>query len=172
MSVRYQKNCSKLVPIYMCIKDYIKSGKKVCQTVMGEKIDEEIVVLLLEMLNPLAIKAAIKVQDELNKRKIETDSFFREQVERAQYEAEIARKRYMLVDPQNRLVATELESEWNGKIRELEKLKDGYGKKKKDDLKEMTKTTRSDIIKITEDFASIWSSEEVSFRDKSECCVY
>ena len=166
MSVRYQKNCSKLVPIYMCIKDYIKSGKKVCQTVMGEKIDEEIGGLLLEMLNPLAIKAAVKVEDELKKRKIETDSFFRQQVERAQYEAEIARKRYMLVDPQNRLVATELESEWNGKIRELEKLKDEYEKKKKDGLKEMTKTTRSDIIKITEDFASIWSSEEVSFRDK------
>ena len=100
MSVRYQKNCSKLVPIYMCIKDYIKSGKKVCQTVMGEKIDEEIGGLLLEMLNPLAIKAAIKVEDELKKRKIETDSFHRQQVERAQYEAEIARKRYMLVDPQ------------------------------------------------------------------------
>ncbi|MCX6382894.1 MAG: recombinase family protein [Actinobacteria bacterium] len=166
MSVRYQKNCSKLVPIYMCIKDYIKSGKKVCQTVMGEKVDEEISKMLLEMLNPLAIKAAIKVEDELNKRKLEADNFYRQQVERAKYDMEIARKRYMLVDPANRLVATELESEWNGKIRELEKIKDGYEKKKKDDLKEMTKTTRSDIIKITEDFASIWSSKEVSFRDK------
>jgi len=166
MSVRYQKNCSKIVPRYMCIKDYIKNGKKICQTVMGEKVDEEIGKLLLGMLNPLAIKAAIKVQDELKRRKIETSSFYRQQVERAQYEAEIARKRYMLVDPQNRLVATELESEWNRKIRELEKLKDKYERKKKDDLKEVTKTEKSDIIKITKDFAKIWSSENVSFRDR------
>ena len=99
MSVRYQKNCSKLVPIYMCIKDYIENGKKVCQTVMGEKVDEEIGELLLEMLNPLAIKAAVKVEDELKKRKLEADNFYRQQVERAKYDMEIARKRYMLVDP-------------------------------------------------------------------------
>ena len=91
---------------------------------------------------------------------------YSQQVERAQYEAELAKRRYMCVDPGNRLVATELESEWNGKIHELEKLKDEYEKKKKDDLRQMTKTTRSDIIKITEDFASIWSSQNVSFKDK------
>jgi len=166
MSVRYQKNCSKLVPIYMCIKDYINSGDKVCQTVMGEKVDEEIGKLILEMLNPLAIKTAIKVQEELKKREIETDSFHQQQIERAGYEAEIARKRYMLVDPANRLVATELESEWNSKIRELEKLKDEYEVKKKDALKKMAKTTRLDIMDITKDFARIWDSQNVSFKDK------
>jgi hypothetical protein len=166
MSVRYQKNCSKLVPIYTCTKDYIKSGKKVCQTVMGEKIDQEIGALILEMLNPLAIKAAIKVENELDKRKIETENFFKQQVQRAQYETEIARRRYMLVDPANRLVATELESEWNSKIRELEKQKEEYEKKKKDHLRQVSKTIRSDIVKITEDFASIWGSKNVSFKDK------
>jgi len=166
MTVRYRQSCSKLIPVYTCQRDRIENGAKVCQTVAGEKVDEEISKLLLEMLNPLAIKTAIKVEDELKKRKIETDGFFSQQVERAGYEAEIARKRYMLVDPANRLVATELESEWNGKIRELEKLKDEYEKKKKDDLRQMTKITRSDIIKITEDFASIWSSQNVSFKDK------
>jgi len=166
MSVRYQKNCSKLVPIYMCIKDYIKSGSKVCQTVNGEKVEEDIGKLLLEMLNPLAVKAAIRVQEELKKREVEIDSFHRQQIERAGYEAETARKRYMLVDPQNRLVATELESEWNSKIRELEKLKDEYEKKKKDTLRQMAKNTRSDIVNITKDFASVWESQNVSFKDK------
>lgn len=166
MSVRYQKNCSKLVPIYTCMRDCTQNGAKVCQIVMGEKVDEEISKLLLEMLNPLAIKAAIKVQNELSQRKLEADSFYRQQVERAKYEMELARKRYMLVDPQNRLVATELEAEWNLKIRELEKLKDEYEKKKEDDLKEVTKTTKSDIMQIANDFAKIWSSTNVSFRDK------
>ncbi|MFZ3386296.1 MAG: recombinase family protein [Candidatus Hydromicrobium sp.] len=166
MSVRYQKNCSKLVPIYTCMRDCTQNGAKVCQIVMGEKVDEEISKLLLEMLNPLAIKAAIKVQNELSQRKLEASSFYRQQVERAKYEMELARKRYMLVDPQNRLVATELEAEWNLKIRELEKHKDEYEKKKEDDLKEVTKTTKSDIMQIANDFAKIWSSANVSFRDK------
>ena len=166
MNVRYLKNRFKLVPIYMCTKDYIENGAKVCQTVMGEKVDEEISKMLLEMLNPLAVKAAINVQNELNARKLEADNFYRQQVERAKYEMEIARKRYMLVDPQNRLVATELEAEWNLKIREMEKIKNEYEKKKENDLKEVTKTAKSDIMQIVDDFAGIWSSEEVSYRDK------
>ena len=173
MSVRYQKNCSKLVPIYMCIKDYIKSGAKVCQTVNGEKVDEEIGKLILEMLNPLAIGAAIKVEEELKSRAIETDSFHRQQIERAGYEAEIARKRYMLVDPANRLVATELESEWNSEIRELERLKEEYENKKKDALRQMTKTTTSDITSVSQklnDKYTIgpWKLYDLSFRGEKD----
>ncbi|MHB8280641.1 MAG: recombinase family protein [Candidatus Humimicrobiaceae bacterium] len=166
MSVRYHQNCSKLVPIYTCVKDYIENGAKVCQTVMGEKVDEEISKLLLEMLNPLAIEAAIKVQNELNTRKLEVDKFYKQQVERARYEMELARKRYMLVDPENRLVATELEANWNLKIRELEKAQQEYEKKKENDLKEVTESTKSDIMQIAPDFAAFWNKENVPFREK------
>ena len=166
MTVGYRQNCSKLVPVYTCQRDRIENGAKVCQTVAGEKVDEEISELLLEMLNPLAIKAAIKVEDELKKRKLETDSFYRQQVERVRYEAELARKRYMLVDPQNRLVATELEAAWNQKLRQLEKTRQEYEKKKEDDLKEVRQTTKADIIKIASDFPKLWSNPGVSFREK------
>ena len=166
MSVRYQQNHSKLVPIYTCMKDYIENGAKVCQTVMGEKVDEEISKLLLEMLNPLAIEAAIKVQNELNTRKLEADKFYKQQVERSRYEMELARKRYMLVDPQNRLVATELEANWNLKIRELEKAGQEYEKKKENDLKEVTQSTKSDIMQIASDFGNLWSNPNVTFREK------
>ncbi|MHB8280649.1 MAG: recombinase family protein [Candidatus Humimicrobiaceae bacterium] len=166
MNVRYQQNRSKLVPIYMCTKDYIENGKKVCQRLMGEKVDEEISKMLLEMLNPLAIKAAINVENELSTRKIEADKFYRHQAERAKYDMEIARKRYMLVDPQNRLVATELEADWNLKISELEKLKQEYEKKKKKNLKNAENYLESDIMQTVDDFSNIWSSENVSSRDK------
>jgi len=133
---------------------------------MGEKVDEEISKMLLEMLNPLAIKAAINVENELDARKIEADKFYLHQVERAKYDMEIARKRYMLVDPQNRLVATELEADWNLKIRELEKLKQEYEKKKEKNLKNAENYLESDIMQTVDDFANIWSSEKVSSRDK------
>jgi len=166
MTVRYKQNCSKLVPVYVCQKDRIEKGAKVCQTVAGEKVDEEIGKLLLEMLNPLAIKVAIEVQNELSERKLEADKFYRQQVERARYEMELAKKRYMLVDPQNRLVATELEAAWNQKLRQLEKAQQEYEKKKRKDLKEMTETNKADIIKIASDFAKLWSNPNVSYREK------
>lgn len=118
------------------------------------------------MLNPLAIKAAIEVQNELSQRKLETDKFYRQQVERAGYETELAKKRYMLVDPQNRLVATELEAAWNQKLRQLEKTRQEYEKKKEDDLKEVKQTTRADIIRVASDFPRLWTSPNIAFREK------
>jgi len=166
MTVRYQQNSSKLVPVYTCQRDRIENGAKVCQTVVGEKVDEEISKLLLEMINPLAIKAAIKVQNELSARKLETDKFYDQQVERAQYETELAKKRYMSVDPGNRLVATELEASWNQKLRYLEEMQQKLKKKKEKDLEQMGQAARADITKIASDFPKIWNSPNVSFKEK------
>jgi len=166
MTVRYRQNCSKLVPVYTCQRDRIENGANVCQTVMGEKVDEEISKLIFEMINPLAIKAAIKVQDELGVRKLEADKFYSQQLERAQYEAELAKRRYMCVDPGNRLVATELEASWNQKLRHLEEMQQKIEKKKEKDLEVMEQATRKDIAKIASDFPKIWNSPNVSFREK------
>ena len=58
MTVRYRQNYSKLVPVYTCLRECIENGKKACQIVMGEKVDEEIAKLLLKMLNPLTLEVA------------------------------------------------------------------------------------------------------------------
>jgi hypothetical protein len=166
MTVRYRQNSTKLIPVYTCQRDRIENGAKACQTVAGEKVDEEISKLLLEMINPLAIKAAIKVQNELGARKLEADKFYDQQVERAQYEAELAKKRYMSVDPGNRLVATELEASWNQKLRHLEETRQKLTEKKEKDLAEVGQAARKDITRIASDFPKIWNSPNVSFREK------
>lgn len=166
MSVRYQQNCSKLVPIYTCQKDCIENGKKICQTVMGENVDEEMSKLLIEMLNPLALEVALEVQNELNMRKLETDKFYKQQVERARYEMELARKRYMLVDPENRLVATELEAEWNLKIRELSQAQEQYEKQEELASKKVLESTKSDIMGIISDFPDLWRNTDVPVKEK------
>ncbi|MBM3701197.1 MAG: recombinase family protein [Actinobacteria bacterium] len=166
MTVRYRQSCAKLVPVYTCQRDRIENGAKVCQTVAGEKVDEEISKLLIEMVNPLAIKAAIKVQNELDLRKLESDKFYSQQVQKAQYEAELAKRRYMCVDPENRLVATELEASWNQKLRYLEETRQNLAKKKEKDLEQIKQAASKDITKIASDFPKIWNSPNVSFREK------
>lgn len=165
MSIRYRQNYLKLVPVYTCLKKCIENSTSACQIVMGEKVDGQIAKLLLKMLNPLNLEVALKVQDELNTRKLETDKFYKQQLERVRYDMELARKRYMLVDPQNRLVATELEAEWNLKIRELEKAQKDYEKKNLDLAKEAD-FSKSDIMQIVSDFTDLWDNEDVSFKDK------
>ncbi len=67
-------------------------------------------------MTPLALEVALAVQEELEARAREADDLRRKQVERARYEAELAQRRYLLVSPENRLVADSLEADWNRKL--------------------------------------------------------
>ena len=70
--------------------------------------------LLLEMVNPVTLDVTLTVQQELQARLDESDRLRKQQVEQARYEAELAQRRYLRVDPENRLVADSLEALNNG----------------------------------------------------------
>lgn len=78
--------------------------------------------MLLETLAPAALEAALAVQDEIAGRIAQTEAMRRSQLERARYDGELARRRYLQVDPDHRLVADALEADWNTRLRQLETL--------------------------------------------------
>ena len=80
--------------------------------------------LLVQSVTPLALEVALNVQSEIQSRLAEAERLRQQQVQRAQYEAERAQVRYMRVDPNNRLVADTLETQWNEKLRLLAQAKE------------------------------------------------
>ena len=82
-------------------------------------LDQQIGQLLIDTLTPLAIEAALTVTAELEHRAAEADALRAAHVERARYHADLARRRYLAVDPANRLVADTLEADWNTALRAL-----------------------------------------------------
>ena len=85
--------------------------------------------LLLATVTPLALEVALAVQAELEGRAAEADALRRQHVERARHAAEAARRRYLAVDPDNRLVAANLEADWNESLRALAAAQDEYERK-------------------------------------------
>jgi DNA invertase Pin-like site-specific DNA recombinase len=117
MTVRYHHRFGRLTPDYMCQRNRVEQSQPVCQRIPGTGIDEAIGQLLVRSVTPLALEVALNVQDEIQQRLAEADRLRHQQVQRAQYEADRARVRYMRVDPNNRLVADTLETQWNEKLR-------------------------------------------------------
>jgi hypothetical protein len=72
-------------------------------------------------------------------------------VERARYEADLAQRRYMRVDPDNRLVATALEAEWNSALREVTEAQKEYEQQVGAELCGLTESQRSDILALATD---------------------
>jgi len=127
MTVRYHQRKDRLESEYVCQAMGIEYGNPICQRVHGAVVDTPVGELLVATLTPHALQAAIAVADELAARADEADRLRAAAVERAQYQADLARRRYLAVDPDNRLVATSLEADWNQALRELAEATDTYG---------------------------------------------
>lgn len=166
MTVRYHSRRGQLFPGYICQREGIAYGEPVCQHVPGASVDQAIGELLVEAVNPVALEVTLAVQRELQSRFDEADRLRHAQVERAQYECELAQRRYMRVDPDNRLVADSLEAQWNEKLRALAQAHEEYALRKEQDARVLTHEQRNAILALASDFPRLWNDPGTSDRDR------
>ena len=165
MRVRYHQG-QELIPSYICFNDMSHFGGKMCQAIPGTGVDSAISALLLEAVAPMALDVALQVQEELTRRCEEVRVVHKRQLERARYEAELARRRYMRVDPENRLVAESLEDDWNEKLAALEKAEKEYELKCKANELDVNEEDRKAILTLATDFPHLWNDPKTSHRDR------
>jgi hypothetical protein len=126
MTIRYHQRRGVEIPDYQCMSEAIQTGGRRCLVVPGGGVDEAISRLVLDTVTPLALEVALTVQAELETRADEADALRRSHVERTRHRTDLARRRYLAVDPDNRLVADSLEADWNDALRQLQTAQDDY----------------------------------------------
>jgi len=162
---KYQRN-RRIDPVYLCQRNRIERWESSCQYIPGAGIDEAIGKLLLESVTPLTLEVALQVQQELENRFKEADKLRKQQVQRAEYEANLARRRFMQVDPDNRLVADTLEAEWNEKLRHLQDANDYYEKHRRRESERLEKAQREEVLQLAKDFPRLWKNPRTPVREK------
>jgi DNA invertase Pin-like site-specific DNA recombinase len=130
MTVRYHLQGARRVPDYVCHRHGVEHAEPLCQQIVGGELDAAIGRLLVEAVTPVTLEVALAVQKELESRSEESDRLRRQAVERARYESDLARRRYMRCDPDNRLVADSLEAEWNQALRNQTAAQEHYDKQR------------------------------------------
>jgi DNA invertase Pin-like site-specific DNA recombinase len=166
MTVRYHNRLGRQVPVYVCQRDRIEYAGRICQHIPGAGIDDAIGELLLDTVTPTALEVALQVQDELRKRVDEVDQLHRQRVERAQHEVELARRRFMQVDPDNRLAADALEADWNEKLRVHKDAQERYEKQREESRVEQSDDQRARIAAIATDFPALWRDPKTPHRER------
>src|SRR5260370_23975515 len=166
MGVHYNIAYNQTAPTYVCGEASIRRAEKVCQRVPGIVVDRASSDLLLELMEPLTLEVALAVKQEVEARITETDALRRKHGERARYEAELARRRYLKVDPDHRLVADSLEAEWNNKLRSLTEAQEHYDKQTKKQRLLIDSQTREQLLSLTDDFPRIWNKPSVEPRER------
>ena len=166
MTPRYQVRGEHLVPIYRCDQETIQRGESPCQRILGTGIDAAIGKLLLEAVTPVALEVALVVQQEIQSRGKEADRLRKTQVERARYEADLAQRRYMQVDPANRLVIDTLEADWNSKLRALDEVQQEYERQGAADRELLSEEQQTRILALATDFPKLWGNPSTPHRER------
>jgi len=135
-------------------------------------IDAAVSDLLLQSFTPLAVDLSFQIQDELRQRYEALDRIRRQHLQRLEYEANMARRRYMQVDPENRLVADTLEAEWNNKLRAVKDAHEEYEKQRQSDSHVIGEKEKKEIIALATDFPGLWNNLKTSHQDKKRIVRY
>jgi DNA invertase Pin-like site-specific DNA recombinase len=166
MGIRYQRNGSVLM--YECHQLHSQLAARTCQTMRGDRIDQAVVACFLEAIKPAHLEVALSALDQVEARARHVDHQWQRQIERAQYEADLARRRDIAVDPDNRLVARSLEREWNEKLAEVEKLEREHQLLPKPAALLLTTAQREQIRRLAHDLPAIWHASTTTFVERKQ----
>lgn len=166
MSVRYHHLPSGLKPQYFCVNRGPTMSESPCQVIEGAVIDAAVGELIIQVFQPSALAVAVAVQEEVRARLEEADRYRRRAVERAQYEADLTRRRYMKVDPENRLVADSLEAEWNEKLRAVEQAQRDCEEQRAADESVLTEEARKRISNLAGEFPALWRDTRTPAKER------
>jgi DNA invertase Pin-like site-specific DNA recombinase len=167
MTVRYhQRGGRRIVPDYVCQRAGIAQAQPPCQRIPGAALDRAVAELLLRMVTPEAMALVGVMQEEVVLRAEEAQRLRHLQVERAQYEVDLAQRRYLRVDPDNRLVAQVLEAEWNAKLRELATAQEAEAQFRQSDTRPVSQQDWQRLREIPERLAQFWQHPQTTARDR------
>jgi len=150
---------------YRCQRPRIHVGEKGCQTIGGKRIDEAVVAAFLEATAPPRLEAVGQMQEQLRAENEAIERSWALQVEKADYEAKRAERQFHAVEPENRIVARELERRWNERLKELEVIrqKAGAARRKIFWLSEERMIRAQQLVQNLEE---VWRSETTTNRDR------
>jgi len=172
MRVRYRSQRGRLESWYVCDRATDARAEPNCQSIAGPPIDEAIGLLVSEKMTPAAVEMALEIRKEIEGRYQEADRLRCRAVERAQVDADLAQRRFMMVDPSNRLVADTLEADWNDKLRALTKARDERERARREDQVMIDDALRERFVAMMTDFKRLWMDSSISNRERKRMLAY
>ena len=172
LGARYVARRGRLEAWYVCGQAHMSRGEPSCQSIAGPPIDTAIGELVATEMTPAAVELALEIRKEIEARHDEADRLRLRAVERAQFEADLAQRRFMLVDPNNRLVADTLEREWNDKLRALAKAQEDRERERQENRVAVNEAIRDRLVAMTTDFKTLWRDPSLPNRERKRLLAY
>jgi predicted DNA-binding transcriptional regulator AlpA len=156
-------------PGYHCAgKDIVDGRGQYCLNVSGMVIEQAVANAFLEAVTPAAVEATMLSIQQLQANHDAALSQWRLEVERTRYEAERAERRYRAVEPENRLVARGLETEWEKRLHDLAAAETELRRREQQRPNPIGPEQLKRIQMLGSDIRQVWTAPAITDRDRKE----
>ena len=163
MNVQYTRS---RYPRYVCTQPPVQGSSAVCQAFGATRLEQAFEQLVLEALAPLGMEAMLAAETAYLHADDAQRALWQQRVERARYEADLARRQYDAVDPANRLVARALEQRWEQALGALDALEREAAAKQQTFAQALSSEEKSRLRRFAEDLPSLWHAPTTRIQDK------
>jgi DNA invertase Pin-like site-specific DNA recombinase len=166
LTVRYGGRDSRHT--YVCTRMMSEYGAEVCQSMAGPPLDQFVSKRVLEALEPAALELSLEAVKNLEREREELERLWQQRLERAAYEAERAGRQFRLVEPENRLVARQLEREWEEKLAAQKKLQEEHRRFEREQPRVLSPSECEAIRRLAVDIPALWEASTTTDADRKE----
>jgi len=163
LSVAYTGNPQSR-PVYRCDKPNLMMGLPRCMTFGGSRADTAIAKELLRAVEPMAIEAALEAERMHRDRQDEQQRILDLELQQARYEANLAERRYAACDPDNRLIAAQLEKNWETALRRVHDLQARHLNQKQ----ETVGVNPGAFADLADNLSAAWHAPGVTMRARQQ----
>ena len=164
MVVAYQGRDGRLR--YRCDRALVAYAAPMCQTLAGAVLDDLVATQVLAALAPAALEVSLAAADDLQHQREQLHQHWQQQLERARYQAERARRQYDVTEPENRLVARALERRWEETLKEQRRLEEDYARFVRSQPQGLASAAREQIRSLAEDLPALWQAATTTAADR------
>jgi DNA invertase Pin-like site-specific DNA recombinase len=164
MQVRYGGR--KCLPWYGCTRNTSDYGDPLCQSLSGTALDELVATQLLAAVEPAALQACLDAVADSEQERAELLHQWDLKIERARYEADRGHRQYHACEPENRLVARELERRWEEALRQQRQLEEEFEDWKRSVPSRLSAQDEQAIRELARDLPGLWQAETTTPQDR------
>ncbi len=166
MQVNYETSGQGLTGRYCCQRRHHTYGEPRCQQMAAPFLDDHVVAQALSALAPAALELSVTAAAQVEARRAEVDRIWRQRVERADFACDRARRQYQLAEPENRLVARQLEREWEAALAERAHLGEEYQRYQQQRPARLSAAELAAIRALASDIPALWAAPTTTVADR------
>src|SRR6266487_2129716 len=169
MTVHYQRGPGgKLHQVYVCSREKSDYAASQCQQLAGPCVDGHVTGLLLAAMAPAALEVSLAAAGQAETQRAQVDRIWRQRLERAEFAADRARRQYQLAEPENRLVARQLEKDWETALAGRRRLAEEYDRFTAARPRTLTAAERRQIRALAADLPAVWDAPTTTDADRKQ----